>query len=229
MRAFFLYILLLTIVLASCNSPSKRVVSPKSGTVIYKVEVLDSGVSEGSGNFLPNELQFIFRDNQVKHYLKGSFNIYSLSLISTSPQDSCAILFQFMDKCLFYSMHGKDCFFLYDQYEHAKVNLDYSETKKIVGFNCKKAQITYDNHEPVFVYYTTDIQLKKPNRHTPLNEIPGVLLEFPFEYNGVKLHVSAIEFSGNTPSGQEFLIPVNVKQSSRCEVESMVQTLMDNF
>ncbi len=229
MRAFFLYILLLTIVFASCNSHSKKVVSPESGTIIYKVDILDSGVSEGSRNFLPNELHFIFRDNQVKHYLKGHFNIYSLSLISMSPQDSCVILFQFMDKCLIYSMYDKNCFFLYDQYKHAKINLDYSETKKITGFNCKKAQISYDNHEPVFVYYTTEIKLNNPNRYTPLSAIPGVLMEFPFEYNGIKLNVSAMQFDDDKPSSKEFLIPASVTQSSRSEVETMVQTLMDIF
>ncbi len=175
---------------------------------------------------MPDKWLFIFSNNKIKHELKASFNVFSLNFISGSPQDSCDVLFSFMDKNLYYPIAINDHFFLYDKNAKVVVTYEPDITKEIAGFNCSKATVKFEGHEPVDVFYTDEIQLLEPNRHTPMKIIPGVLMEFAVDYDSLKLKLTAKEFLDENPPVNTFKIPQNAKISNKEEVVAMIDALL---
>ena len=91
------------------------------------------------------------------------------------------------------------------------------------------AQVQFEGREPFEVFYTEEIKITKPNRYTPLNMIPGVLMEFPYEYEGICMRLTAKDYRHKKPSNKTFSIPKRAKSTDREEVVAMVNTLLSSF
>jgi hypothetical protein len=68
-----------------------------------------------------------------------------------------------------------------------------TKTAVICGFNCKHAEVTFpQKKDKVFeIWYTNEIDVKKPNTATPFSQIDGVLMSFFFLLGPAELHFNA--------------------------------------
>lgn len=229
MRYTFLYSILLSILIASCQSSDKGSSYPSAGTLQYKIAYPKSISESPTISILPQELNLSFHNNKIRNEIKGGFSLFSLNFYSPSPDDSCYVTFNFMSRVLSYSMDKRNCMFLYDQEEAENIIYFENETKIIAGFNCNKALAQFKNQEPFIIYYTQEIKLKQANRHTPFKEVPGVLMQFPVVYKGMKLTITADTFSAKKPAASTFKLPRESSHSTKNEIDSIVTTLLNNF
>jgi GLPGLI family protein len=94
------------------------------------------------------------------------------------------------------------------------------ETKKIQGYNCKKAEITMpESPEPVIVYYTTEIPL--PKYGSPIQGIEGMPLEYDANMGGFKLTYIAKSIKAEKVPDSKFLIPEGYKETTLEELQKM--------
>jgi len=226
---YYTVILLLVILFDGCNEDKKSSNVIDHGTIVYHIDYPAEVLSSSIGALMPDKWLYKFNKNKIKHELKASFNVFSLNFISDSPLDSCDVLFTFMDKNLYYPIAINDHFFLYDKDAKVVVTYEPEITKVIAGFNCSKATIIFEGNEPIDVFYTDEIQLLEPNRHTPMKIIPGVLMEFTVDYDSLKLKLTAKEFIEDTPSANEFKIPKNAVASNKDEVVAMIDALLNTI
>ncbi len=217
---------LLLILIEGCGEKKQGSKVVDHGTIVYHIDYPEEVLNSSLGTLMPDKWLYIFNKNKIKHELKASFNVFSLNFISDSPVDSCDVLFTFMDKNLYYPIAINDHFFLYDKDAKVVVTYEPEVTKVIAGFNCSKATIKFEGHEPIDVYYTDEIQLLEPNRHTPMKIIPGVLMEFTVDYDSLKLKLTAKEFIDESPSMSTFKIPKNASISNKDEVVAMIDALL---
>jgi len=89
------------------------------------------------------------------------------------------------------------------------------ETKKILGYTCKKAIIKSSAlSEPFAVYYTNEIGIDNPNINNPFREIDGVLLEFQVKLNNINMKFIATEISQSRVCEDLFTIPSGYQKVS---------------
>ncbi|SMO51154.1 GLPGLI family protein [Saccharicrinis carchari] len=226
---FISYIIILLILLQACANSSQRSDFPNAGEITYRIHYPEEISESPTSNLMPGELILRFNDNMRRYSFKGSFNIFSLDFYSLSPSDSCATIFRFMDNHLLDMGSSESNFFFFDKANEPIIKLIDGPTKDIAGVPCLEATINYPGKETFSVFYTKSINLNMPNRNTPFDKIPGVLMEFFVNYNGVRFHFTAQNIDFIPPEESEFELPDGAKHTSEKEIEGMILTLINNF
>jgi hypothetical protein len=101
-----------------------------------------------------------------------------------------------------------------------------TETKKILDYNCKKAIGKGADGTEFTVYYTNDVEVDNSllNQNTQFSNLGGIPLEYELVVKGVKIVVSATNFSTSLVSPKVFEIPKNgYRQMTYAESKMPVQ------
>jgi GLPGLI family protein len=96
-----------------------------------------------------------------------------------------------------------------------------TETKEILGYTCKKVDVTIG--EDTFpVYYTTEIKVAaNPNTSGQYSEIDGVILEYTTAQQGMIMHFIATEVKKQKLSNEIFSIPEDYTEKTAEEMQSL--------
>lgn len=95
------------------------------------------------------------------------------------------------------------------------------ETKKIAGYNCKKAEIS-DGEDVVTVWYTEEIAIENPNWGNPdMKDIPGVLMEFSNTKDEITTIYTATEIKKAKIKDYLFKVPEGYQEMSPNELREM--------
>jgi GLPGLI family protein len=86
------------------------------------------------------------------------------------------------------------------------------ETKEIVGYKCKKAELTAENGDKSYVYFTNDIQCS--NGSSTIKGIDGFLMEYDSKQNGVSLKMTAKSVSSEKVADAVFEAPDGYKETT---------------
>ncbi|HBS86955.1 MAG: hypothetical protein A2W91_01945 [Bacteroidetes bacterium GWF2_38_335] len=99
------------------------------------------------------------------------------------------------------------------------------ETKEIVGYKCKKAEVTSTDEEgkesTLTVFYTTDLAVGDINWSGQFNGIKGVLMEYSQEANGVTTTFTASEVKKEKVKDTQFTVPADYKILTKEEAMQM--------
>ena len=98
------------------------------------------------------------------------------------------------------------------------------ETKEIAGYTCKKAVVNCTDPliKPFYVYYTNEILINDPNRHTPFKSIDAVLLEFQIKLYDINMRVTASHVRSGKISGKEFEITKDYERINKKTMEEII-------
>jgi len=205
------------------NSSSKN-----EGVVTYGIEYPQQASQKGFTAFLPNELITYYKDDHFKLKFKAEFNIYNLEFISRSHGDTCFTLFKIFDKKLFYAMGQNEELFLFNDLGTSELFIFNDSTKMIAGISCTKAVLHFEDTTTadIEVYFSKEINISSPNRHSPFSQVPGLMLEFSMEYQGMNLRFKAKKVSLEKVDTREFHLPEAYKNTERDEIKDLVLTLL---
>ncbi|MBI9062466.1 MAG: hypothetical protein JEZ14_10800 [Marinilabiliaceae bacterium] len=213
-------------VLSSCNLDNSS--SKNEGIVTYAIEYPHQADQKGFTAFLPSELITYYKDDHFKLKFKSEFNIYNLEFISRSQGDSCFTLFKIFDKRLFYAMGQNEELFLFNDLGPSDLVIFNDSTKIIAGINCTKAMLQFeDTSAPdIEIYFSEEINISRPNRHSPFSQVPGLMLEFSMEYQNMHMQIKAQNVSLKKIDSQEFHLPDSYKKTKQDEIKDLVLTLL---
>jgi hypothetical protein len=103
-----------------------------------------------------------------------------------------------------------------------------SKTSVICGYNCKNAEVTIPSQkDKIFqVWYTNEIDVKKPNTATPYNQIDGVLMSFFFILGPAELHFDAETVYKKEIPDESFERRQKFLRVSREEIDSFINKMI---
>jgi hypothetical protein len=100
--------------------------------------------------------------------------------------------------------------------------------RNIIGFDCNHAIVTVPHKNVSFdVFFASGFGIDNPNEGTPFEEIPGVLLEFQLEMNGIPMHIEANQLQEVKISKKTFQIPEGYKQVDKKVVDDLIGSLLE--
>jgi len=227
MRPFFIFITVI-IILTGCNDNVKNEHSNKEGKLEYKIVYPEQLQSGSAIAFLPDKMTSLFKEDKILISIKGGFGLYNLKYISRASGDTCFTLFKLFDKKLYYPMDDKQTLFVFNELGRPDIKLLEDSVKMIAGFSCKKAVISFPKKgmRAIEAYYTEEIGKENPNKNTPFEKIPGVLMEFNFFYKSLSFNLTAQKFTPLTVTDADFQIPKDYKETTEEEIESFIATLL---
>lgn len=218
-------LLTISIITFSCQPQKKGGEGISEGQVIYKITYPPEIESHTMAFLFPREMSLLFKQDKQKTTLKGSMNIYSLDFIHFNESDSFFTLLKVLEKKLYVPSSSSGDIFLFNNYSNEQVSFPQVETRKIAGFTCEKAEIKPVNPDlaNLTIWFTREITLRNPNRNTPFEKIPGVMLEFDVNYQNVTFQFKADKIDTKLVDDKEFSIPEGYSESSINEIESLIQ------
>ncbi|MBS2097324.1 hypothetical protein [Carboxylicivirga linearis] len=222
--------LLLILVVALLSSCSDKSASEDShdGVITYSISYPDQIKAHALSTFLPGEMTAIFKENDYKLHIKGELNLYNLEYISKSKGDTCFTLLRVWDKKLYYPQKEGEELFLFNANGQPKITFQKDSTKLIAGYNCKMGTAVFpDRRLPAMkFYYTEDINFKAPNANTPFKDVPGPMLEFNINFQGMDISFAAKTVKIKQIKDDEFKIPESYREADSNEINEIVSSLL---
>jgi len=197
----------------SCSNKSEKKKTEAEGIITYKVSYESNEDANPILALLPTLVEYKFKNNNISVLSEGYLGFFSTKFISKIDEPNSSILFKVLNNKMNYEFSSDEIPFIYNHKIATKIK--YLKTDKVIaGYNCKLARVYIQElADPIDVYYTQDISLKKPNRNTPFEKIDGVLLEFETTMNKIKAKFSAQNVCMTPVNAEEFTIPTDYIKS----------------
>lgn len=215
-------VLLACAIVSGCSKSSchKNI---KEGSIKYKITYLSSEKENPIIGLLPSNITMKFKDDNVLLELEGWLGIFKSSFIKDNDQNAYTLLKILNKKFLYISTAGEG-FYGMEKPDNMQIEFD-DITKDIIGFNCKHAIVTIPDICEFDVFYTTDIKIKNATANTPLNKIPGMLMEFRLNMNGIPMQVEATDYYDEKVPNTAFEIPDGYERVRRSQMDSIFNAI----
>ncbi len=191
----------------------------KEGTIKFKITYLKSEKEYPVISLLPTMLTMRFKDDKVILDLEGWLGIFKSSFIKDEKNNAYTLLKILNKRYLYESPEGES---YYGISVDSDIKIVFEDnTKEILGFKCKRALVQLPDGTNFDIYYTPKIRVVNPTVNTPFDKIPGMLLEFNLDMNGIPMRLEAVEFHNEKIPDAAFDIPaeyVNVPRSQMDEI-----------
>lgn len=188
-RSGLLIALVFAMTVCSCRNKGGKNIN--QGEIHYTIEYMGN-VSMMPREIMPRNLIVSFKDDKILFDISAPFGnsgIFNLSNPDEGIFDTyiCLLAWRY-----YYSAREGETHPGFEEMEGIEIKKT-SRTSVICGFTCKGAEVTlpYDRSRIYEVWYTNEIDVKKPNIANPFRDIDGVLMKFFFKMGSVEMHFEA--------------------------------------
>lgn len=196
------------------------------GVMKYKITYLEDKTKNPLIALLPSYLEMHFKDNSVLLCVEGWMGIFESSFIKDGKTGELTTTLKMMNKKYYYKSSEQTGYLGDTKYTNLEIEFD-DLTKEIINFECKHAKVNVPSENLTFdLYYTEDISIKEPNLNTVFEDIPGVLMEFNMDMNGIPMHLIATELNESDISESFFSVPDGYKEVEKQEIDTILSSLM---
>lgn len=214
----------IVLVVSSCHKLTKRGID--EGIMKYEITYLEDKANNPLISLLPSHLEMYFKDNSVLLCVEGWMGIFESAFIKQAETGDFITTLKIMNKKYYYKSDSVEGFMGDTKYLNLEISFD-EEVKKILNYDCKHATVFVPSNNLTFdLYYTTEINVEEPNKNTVFEAVPGVLMEFQVEMNGIPMHLIATELTEKEIADEEFCIPEGYTEVEKQEVDTIFSSIM---
>lgn len=216
------YIILSFLSLLSCTTVLGLTASGtiKSGKVVFEITYPDLQLDQQSMAMMPSESVLYFREDKSR--VEVNMAMGSTTIIFDNKKNTGTMLMDFMGNKMALDMDPEEM--NKGKNKDAKPIIEIStETKKIAGYNCKKATVTQveRGEDMKFEVWFTDEISAHNNSSLGWEEIKGFLMEYSTFQNGALMKMTARSVKEMEVKDELFMIPGDFKKVTREEMKSM--------
>lgn len=206
---------------AGCKQTDEKFIS--EGEIEYEASLLDH--TNSMATMAPNKMIVRFKANKSCAEMSAGMGLFSASFISDPENKSFTQLVKILNKKFLLTQDEEAINKENERYE--LVLTPTSETKMIAGYTCKKINVipSDKNIQPFAVFYTDEIDIKKPNFTNPFHKIDGVLMEYQLKKFGLEMRFVAKSVKKSVVDEKCFQIPGDYKSVSEKEMRMIFDDL----
>lgn len=194
----------------------------EEGKITYTISYSDMDIDPQSASMLPTESVMYFKDNMSR--IEMSMSMGSTIVIANGKTGEATTLMDMMGHKISMKMTKEDKEkMMKKNKEKVDIKIKYTEgSKKICGYNCNRAEITYDDEKnPLEVYYTTDITAYNPNFNDQYPELKGFPLQYTVSENEMTMKLTAKEIKSGSLDKSLFEVPPGYKETKPEDLHKM--------
>ena len=192
------------------------------GRLEYRITYETDSAHRKLVDLLPHRMKLVFNQDSAINIMEGFMGIYKLNSISYFRTKKCSTLLKIPKYAFLYTGKRGEPMCCYDPMDNMIVHRT-DETKEILGFTCRKANITFPGSDYSYsVYYTNDIDIRNVNSTNPYKKIEGVLMEFELNMYYFRMRFTADKYVADLKNDARFTVPANYQELTR---EQMIQLL----
>lgn len=219
-----LVVLFIVISISACKDLTVKDID--EGVMKYKITYLEDKSKNPLIALLPSHLEMHFKDNSVLLNVKGWMGIFESSFIKNYETGELITTMKMMSRKYYY-LNGGEKGYMGDT-KYNDIIFEFDDVKKeIIGFDCKHAVATVPAENLTFdLFFTEEIAIEEPNLNTVFEEIPGVLMEFHMDMNGIPMHLIATELNECEVPEFNFAVPKDYERVEKHEIDTILSSLM---
>ena len=214
----------------SCTNTKEKAAVPgiTEGAIAYQISYPQNLSSNPLSFLFPTEMIIYFEGPNQKAQFKNNLSLYNLEFIHNSKYDSVFTLLKILEKKVYAPSGNNSNIFLFNGANANNLIFNKDSLRNIAGFDCLQAIYTPDKPglPHMTIWYTNQIGIEKPNRNTPFEVIPGLMLEFEILYQNVVFHLKASSVTNDSLPEGFFEIPPNYERTTMLEVESLIKSVI---
>lgn len=195
------------------------------GVMKYKIKYLQNESENPLISLMPSTLDMTFKNNSVLMEVEGWMGVFKSSFVKKGSGNKAINMLKMMGKKYYYISENGAGFM---GMAGSNIDISFTEnTKTIIDFECKhgKGKIN-DNNVEFDIYYTSQIGITNPNQFTPFEKVPGVLMEFYLEINGIQMQLEAIEINECEIDDKIFEIPEGYEEVDKSKIDEIFSSLL---
>lgn len=189
-------ILLFIVLFASCESKIEQ------GQIDYDLSYIDVDTSGVTGRILPEEIIVIFKGTKVYTEIsRGS--LINIQIVSDEAEDYLEMRMEIGSDYYYCVLDDNDM----DKLMDYQPVYDISATGKedsVAGLWCSEYTVKEDGESLPNAWFTEKLEPQSMYFYSPYGEITGVPLDFQLEQWGVKMKMTAREFTEREVTDAEF-------------------------
>ena len=218
----------IAVFLGACSS----IFDPRVSEGIIEYEITYPGL-EGDDffmNLLPDKMVMKFKDNEFNSEISTAMGAFQTNLISNSNTYTFTNAVNLFNKRYQATVDKSSIAKVNKGFENASV-IFLDDTKKIAGFNCKKALVIFGDvsGSDHYVYYTEEIKYTDPNWSTPFRDIPGVLMEYGIERYDIPMYFKAVKFEKAKLTKKDFEVSDDHEPIEFERLEAKINSVFESF
>jgi hypothetical protein len=205
----------------ACKQTDEKFIS--EGEIVYDATVIDQ--NNPMATMAPSKMTVRFKANKSCAEMSAGMGLFSTSFISDPEKKSVTQLVKILNK-KFLSVQDENS--INKENQHFPLELvRTNETKLIAGYKCTKAHvIPKDKTTPPFdIYYTEELNIKKPNFTNPFYMVDGVLMEYQLKKFGLEMKFVARSVKNDLVDDKYFQTPQDYKKVTEKEMRAIFDDL----
>jgi hypothetical protein len=224
-KLYILILLLISVDLLSCGNKSKN--ENAEGVISYQIKYLDSEKENPIIALLPRTMELKFKGLKSANELTGDMGLFAIRFIINGNDSTTTTLIRVLDKKYCFSSKITESIPGYLIGDDMVIRVDSSIVSELAGLNAFNAKASFTNlkneKENIDLLYTTDIQLPYGNAFSPYKNMPGLLLKFRVNFNGINMEFLAQGIEFKDVEDKEFSIPLDYEVVDRDGIEKVMQ------
>ncbi|MBI5217455.1 MAG: DUF4412 domain-containing protein [Bacteroidia bacterium] len=218
-----IFVFLVAVVLSIGTTHAQKAGKTFMGTITYDITYDAPGIDATMKAQLPSDMMMYVKGNKMAQETKSA--MYTQTVIMDGDTKSSIMLIdvpsQNMQNAI--KISKEDIEKKMKEEKPVKVEV-MNETKKIAGYNCKKAEIT-EGDNTVTVYFTEELNIGDINWATQYKDIKGMMMEYSMteSMNGldVTMKFTVKEIKETKVKDNKFGIPSGYKELTKEEAKKM--------
>jgi hypothetical protein len=173
----------------SCKEKGGKYID--QGEIHYNIDYIGS-FGPMPKEVMPKNLVVSFKHDKILFEMISSFGNSGILNLANPEKGIFDTYFSLFTLKYYYAVQPGEQFPGFEAMQGIEIRKT-TKTAVICGFNCKHAEVTFpQKKDKVFeIWYTNEIDVKKPNTATPFSQIDGVLMSFFFLLGPAELHFNA--------------------------------------
>ena len=189
----------------------------------YNVHYFDKKAGDVPTKILPSTMDAYYTRYFVLTKIEGFFGQFSLIQIANLKTRKVSTLLNFFGNKVYYTGENKELPAGIEPIYNLHLTFT-DDTLYLAGLLSHRIEVlTGDSRYSI--YYTKQIDAKRPNITTPYSNINYVLSDFRIQLSYLKMHLTCTSYEKSMIKSESFLIPDDYRPVSRQAMEEIINSL----
>ncbi len=179
-------------------------------------------------DLLPQEMNTMFKNGSYRSDIIAGMGLFKTSIISNSDDDHLLHSVKLLNKKKASKLTSAEIKSFNPQFNEIEVEF-LDETKEIAGYKCKAAKVKVKSEQDweFKVYYNNTFGIESPNKHSPFNEIDGVLMEYEILSNDTHMKFTAQRVITDEIDDSELILEEGYEMISPEELRKEIESIFE--
>lgn len=221
---FFFSIAILLLLSACTENPFSSKI--EEGTITYKIEYPSIDDDNVMLDLMPKKMETAISGEDYRTDIIAGMGLFKTSIISKGNEENIIHSVKLLNKKYASELYQNDIEIMSPDLVDVEIEFT-NKSKKIAGLKCKEVKFKDVKGNEYLAYYTKSFKIQNPNKGTPFEEIPGVLMEYELVNFDTHMKFIAEEVNEKAVEKNDLALESGYNMVEPVKLKAEIQSIFD--